>query len=285
MSTRPLHVNRAPNIPTALKDPDAEKVTLHEYFDGTVRLKRPTAERWLSDLNEVNRPRRKSHVDYLRRLIDNGEFSGEHPSPITFDNNGRLADGQHRLTAFLASTKDEVRIHLRCGMPAEIREHIDRGLPRTLGDIIQFDEDARLNKLIASIITQIRRFSKVSRTSLRLTPAEALAIWETRSVAILFVANLFKQAQRGVTRMAVAVALVEFYEKDPSLCEQFATVLLDKTGTINTCQPARKLRETLLLSVSVESGSIGIILYRKAVSCMKAFIEGGNIQKIIGRDW
>lgn len=230
------------------KYPDAERVKLDEEFDGTVRLTRTTAERWVRDFNIDNRRLRESNVNYYADLIATGRFAGDHPQPIVFDEKGNLADGQHRIYAFLKTDCEHLNIHLRCGMRQELREHLDRGLPRSLADVVVFVADQpTLNTRISGIVNTWDRLlgGKYGR---KITPDAAHQIFDTHREAITWVARLFMRKQAGVTRMPLAVSLAQFYERDQELAAMFASVLLDKTGEVVGCQPARKLRDYLLLA-------------------------------------
>ena len=264
---------------------DAERVALHEYFDGTVNLRKATAERWLRELNSGNRHVRPSNLVYLKRLIEAGEFDGEHPQPIVFDENGNLADGQHRLTALVKSEVDSVKIHLRCGMPARLREHIDRGIPRSLCDVVLFVDQPTLNLRISTIISTWWYLESTGGSVGKITPELAHGIFDTHKESITWAGQLFMSTQRGVTRAPVCVALAQLYERDFNVALTFSSVLLDKTGELSGCQPARKLRDFLLSMRSSGGMSINIEIHRKAVHCMKAALAGQNVNKITGQTW
>ena len=62
-----------------------------------------TAKAWLEEHNTKNRTIKKAHVARLAADMKQGRWVGENGESIKFDVDGRLADGQHRLAACVAS--------------------------------------------------------------------------------------------------------------------------------------------------------------------------------------
>ena len=71
------------------------------------------AAQWL-ETNSNNRPLSKPYVEELARYLLNGTFQTTHQG-IAFDNQDRLRDGQHRLTA-IVQTGIAVRLLVATGL-------------------------------------------------------------------------------------------------------------------------------------------------------------------------
>lgn len=89
----------------------------------------------LEEKNPGNRRIRTQHVRNLvaAMLSDDFYFTGE---PAIFDEDGNLIDAQHRLTAIKASNKPQWMLVVR-GVSRKAIEYIDRGAPRTLGEVLR----------------------------------------------------------------------------------------------------------------------------------------------------
>lgn len=107
-----------------------EKNLRYEVQDITPELAAKYLER-----NTNNRPLRKSHVAYLaHEMIDTKARKLEpHPSPIIFDENGVLLDGQHRLHAIIALGMP-VKMIVEYGFHEDIFGWIDGGVGRSMAD-------------------------------------------------------------------------------------------------------------------------------------------------------
>lgn len=96
------------------------------------RVTRDMAERWLN-ANQTNRKLRQSKVAAYRSDMDTGRWRGN-DSLIKVNHNGELINGQHRLTAFLASGLDSIwlLVQVADGTAADFRG--DNGIGRTIHD-------------------------------------------------------------------------------------------------------------------------------------------------------
>lgn len=112
--------------------------TIPTVIDGvstTIAMVEMTHElaRLILEANERNRVKRNTEVDKLLRQMDNGRwsFTGD---PIKIAQDGRLLDGQHRLTAFSRSTLGPTMFMVVTGLPDEVMSKLDTGLKRTAAD-------------------------------------------------------------------------------------------------------------------------------------------------------
>jgi hypothetical protein len=94
------------------------------------------AKAWLST-QRTNRGVSRAHVLNFVHAIRTGKFHLT-PGGIAFDEDGRLADGQHRLNAVVESdTPSLFRVHYNC-TEDELRA-IDQGRPRTVSDAMRIN--------------------------------------------------------------------------------------------------------------------------------------------------
>lgn len=86
------------------------------------------------DRNEGNRPLNMNTVSLYTQRMERGEFVLSNDA-ITFDAEGRLLNGQHRLKAVVQSDTDQPFLVLR-GVPADTFTVMDDGKKRTPGDVL-----------------------------------------------------------------------------------------------------------------------------------------------------
>lgn len=102
----------------------------------TLELVTPAqAAEWLN-ANESNRPLRRAKVQAFARDMIAGSWRVT-TETVKFDRNGKLVDGQHRLTALVVADMP-VRMHVARGVDAGIQKVIDSGTARTAGDTLKF---------------------------------------------------------------------------------------------------------------------------------------------------
>lgn len=135
-----------------------------EWVDLTPTL----AEKWLGQ-NHGNRNIRPRKVKIFARDMRNGAWLTD-GSPIRFDWNGILMDGQHRCEAVIESGVTVRALVLR-GLAPETREVMDTGTKRTPADALGFagfDRDKNVAAAVARIA--IARENGAIRTALSSNP-------------------------------------------------------------------------------------------------------------------
>lgn len=85
--------------------------------------------------NPNNRPINRSAVNFLLRQMEAGQWN-EHVSPIVFDRDGNLIDGQTRLTA-LVRYGQPLRMEIKRNVPDSVRPLIDTGRKRQSANWLQ----------------------------------------------------------------------------------------------------------------------------------------------------
>lgn len=115
----------------------------HLPHDGTNVTATATFEAITPDLaqailNECNIDNRNPREQQVRRLVKDMNEGRWHMTgaPISFDRDGNLLDGQHRLLGTVRSNTTQTFLVVR-GLDPEAREAIDTGSRRTFSDLIQ----------------------------------------------------------------------------------------------------------------------------------------------------
>lgn len=118
-----------------------------------VRLTPQLAKRWMAQ-NPINRALRSGVVSRLADAIKRGEWmlNGE---TIKFDWNGNMLDGQHR-TAAAVEANQAIDVFVVRGLDPRSQETVDRGIRRTLADIIKLRGESYAPVLAAGINTYHR---------------------------------------------------------------------------------------------------------------------------------
>lgn len=117
------------------------------------------AAKWLKR-NSGNRALRQSHVARLAKALEAGEWklTGD---PIRFSDTGKLIDGQHRLHAIVLANMP-LRSMVIQGLPDDIFDVIDGGVPRTRADAVQtrFQLPVQKSQLLSSTATFALQYVK-----------------------------------------------------------------------------------------------------------------------------
>lgn len=116
--SRPAVANARPD------DPTLEWVTVDP----------DTAVAWLAT-NAHNRRLKKSVVRFYVQQMEAGAWAGDAPEPISFDQDGNLINGQHRLEAIVEADRPQ-RLLVARGVRRKTRLLLDTGTPRTGADAI-----------------------------------------------------------------------------------------------------------------------------------------------------
>jgi hypothetical protein len=117
----------------------------------TVRIEEVSpamADKWLGTQTR-NRHLRESRVDFWVGVIDRGEWELTNDA-ISFDTDGHLLNGQHRLTALVVSEQTLPLVVLR-NLPMTAIDVMDTGLTRKTSDALQLRGELNVNALAAAL--------------------------------------------------------------------------------------------------------------------------------------
>lgn len=119
-----------------------------EYSSEIVFISPKEASAWLTENKFDNRRLDDRNVNKIARDIKNGKwvFDG---TPIRFDKEGNIIDGQHRLWAIVTAGKQVECLVIR-GLDNKAKITIDSGKSRSLSDIFHFNGYVN-NNVLASV--------------------------------------------------------------------------------------------------------------------------------------
>lgn len=133
-----------------------------------IQINPEQAAEWLNTRFEYERSLRKSYVETLVRDMRTGNWIFN-ADPIRFNQNGKLMDGQHRLSAIVKS--GTTQWFAVVNLPDEARATIDVGNARTLGDLLQIGGHVQ-GRIMAAIVRRLLVFySGKSAESGKYTPS------------------------------------------------------------------------------------------------------------------
>lgn len=243
-----------------------------------------TAAAWLAANNTDNRRLRPRLVDQLVDMIETGRFRTTHQG-IAFYEDGRLADGQHRLSAIVRADRG-VNMNVTWGVPLDALQFIDKGAGRNQVDDFHFQGNRRANNTTVAVcrclIMQLgAEGASESRESWATAPipGDAFAFyWGQMFPAVEFSVRTPKMNYVSTpVRAAVASA---WFTQDHERLTAFMRILL--TGEIDSPQDraAVRLRDYLFTGGSSGSATVRQELFLKTCSVLRHFLEGRNVQRI-----
>ena len=132
---------------------------------------------WLKYCSRPNRSLSKDTVNAYARDMVNGKWS-RNGQPISFDTNGKLINGYHRLSAIVKSSTSVMLLIVRNIQPAAMAD-IDRGRLRTVSDILGIEGYPHV-KMMASRTGMVAMILRGVSFAGVLTRSEIVTIFNTR---------------------------------------------------------------------------------------------------------
>lgn len=236
-----------------------------------VRITPEDAKRILDQHNEGNRFLRKAGSRYIAAQILAGEWKEEHPQPICFSSEGKLLDGQHRISGIVLGG---VSVWASCkfGVDPSMIQYLDTGISRTLGDRIEFVEHKNQNNFIAAMINMRHSMKVKSKPS----PEQAMGLFYEMPDSYREIARL-RVSKRYVGTTVVALAFADYH----NLHGNEALVMYHELFQMATeCQPAQALKGFL-----VDTNKKGTVLYPYVVSACLANHQGRRVKVLRAAAW
>jgi hypothetical protein len=252
-----------------------------------VKVTPDLAFEWLTKNCSINRRLRPTHVSYLASEMTQKRWRPDHPDAILFDKDGELTQGQHRMSAVVESG-EEVWMRVETGTEPSLYQYLDSGLIRTLDDRVKLMGNAAENRIVVSLVNFFRKKHSPTRSKINKTsPEEAHDIYEQHKKAMDYIASSYRPI-RGISKVQVMAAAVEYFEIDAAKCREFMDTLFSVTGE-GECQQARVLRDYVLRHLGTNrmlgKSSDKMDLYRNTVSAMKAHAAGRTIARVGESEW
>lgn len=242
-------------------------------------IERITPQRALEYLEKTigNRKLRNEQVVAYAAQMTRGEWRVNN-NAITFDSNGNLIDGHHRLYAVVIADIVVTMSVLR-GVDPEARFTIDTGVVRDMTDQLIFNK-VGYAKLRATYVRAAVRI--VTGSPIPIKTMETFNAWypifEGGIEAYL---TLNAPAHRHMKAGQVAAPLIVAHKLNPDAVEALIVALRDGAN-LKLSNPAHTLREFLVQEISgerrvrVTSDTVAA----KVFSAAKAFIENRSLSKL-----
>jgi hypothetical protein len=149
------------------------------------------ASAWLSN-REGQRSLHKPTLERYCKMLQNGEWHPGVVAPIVLAKDGRLIEGQHRLSA-IVKTKQTAELHIALGADASAFNRYDSGKPRTASDLLSCESELTASK--CNRVTGVARamMNGVSRHKRRYENADVQQYAVTNQDLILEIDNDFRK--------------------------------------------------------------------------------------------
>lgn len=142
--------------------------------DGWQIITPTQAEEILKNIHENQRSVRRSHVIRLANDMIRGRWK-DNPSPIIFSKEGKLLDGQHRLTALMLAKKS-INLFVANDTDQSVYSVLDRGLSRSITDSIHAAGHKQVTaRMVATIRAAMDLFGGID--DCQFTDADILAVY------------------------------------------------------------------------------------------------------------
>lgn len=208
-----------------------------------LRIDKTIARQFL-DRNQNNcRKMTLPHAENLARTMERGEWVESNPTPIVFDKDGNLRNGQHRLMAVILSGATLWFTVVWDADEPYIRS-IDEVRPRKIGDSHSFFKTKNQNDICTAIIKALANLQTgfLNNNKLKISTTEAIAVYSDWSTEMDFIVPLVNQCL-PLRNAAVSAAVCQYIRKSPIKGRAFCESLYIPEGPV---QQARVLRDYLL---------------------------------------
>jgi hypothetical protein len=261
----------------------------------TARIEQVTpamADKYLGT-QQRNRSLRDSRVEYLMALIERGEWTLTNDA-ISFDTDGRLINGQHRLTAIAAASVTLPLLVLR-GLPPEVQDVMDSGLARNVSDALKMRGETYVHSLGAACRWEHRlRYVEANDGEVihyghggdRPTTLAVLAIFDEDPAGWREAAYSVMAFQKQIRMRAGAGACLwrRFHQLDYDDAQAFFTGFISGAG-LEAGSAVLQLRDQL--GRTVAKGMHRMQDYREAALIIKAwnYYRDGDRPKVLAWKW
>lgn len=252
------------------------------------RITPEIAKEYLSH-NTKNRKINKRSVESLARDIKNNKFVRTHQG-IAFDTEGTLIDGQHRLLAVIMANKP-IEINITRGLQPEAAMSIDRGVSRSLGDVMRFselgdnEEDANVLR-DTYMLSAINQMVSLGYKKIKLTSDNVISLYNIFKSSILNTYRCITSKTRGSVGSAVASAAIAalYCGVAPEAVERFFGVM--SRDDISGCSEynvqvalnwKRQLDDAKIRRVSIDRKKV----YLGTQNAIYHFVNNTNVTRVM----
>lgn len=235
------------------------------------------AKKWLERNVSNRRLRAAVAATYAADMVA-GKWERK-PVAICFTEDGKLANGQHTLTAIVDSGVSQ-ELLVATEVPAKSVAFMDLGLRRTIGDVAKFF-DTELTSARGAVARVIRAGPRDAARSLSFS--ELLEIYQEHQQAIEFVMPKASH-KAGVNSISLAICARASYTQDNQRILEFLDVVA--TGNIESKADtaALKFRDFAQSLRSASTQETRVETYRKCQNALEHFLLRSPITKLYGND-
>ncbi|MBX7221976.1 MAG: hypothetical protein K1Y36_18640 [Blastocatellia bacterium] len=242
------------------------------------------AAAWL-EANHNNRPLNKPYVEELARYLVQGTFQTTHQG-IAFDQQNRLRDGQHRLTA-IVQTGIAAQLLVATGLSEAELQAIDDGRKRTTQQVLVMLGNPATSYSATAIAREMLvggHHLRGSKPRLKPGRQELVQFYLRHQEAVLFADQHFRNPQSGLALGYVGAVIARaFYAADKSQLEHFAKVL-DSGFTKDGDESIIRLRNYILHARREQKRGFKLRddIYSKTQRTLKDWLEGTPAKNLLG---
>lgn len=242
------------------------------------------AAKWL-ETNYRNRPISQAYVDELSRALESGNFRTNHQG-IAFDREGRLRDGQHRLTA-IVQTGISAELQVSTELSEEELQTIDDGRKRTDQHVLVMMGEEDLTPYRIAIAREMfigGRHLSGDRPALKPSRLELAAFYQSHRDAVAYADGHFRKNKGGATPSYIAAVLGRArYTVEIESLDRFAQVLV--TGIPRAGDESIiRLRDYILNARRAKGRNRKLRddLYAKTETTLRDWLEGTEQLRLFG---
>ena len=204
----------------------------------------------LRHTNKLNRRINNSHVETLKRDMENGKWYSD-IDYIGFDKNGRLVNGQHRLKALSECTSENIvqnGIYLKFDFDVEQHISMDTGNTRKYTDQVTISKKYGMEILPNKFKSIISTGLKLNNPKINLSNSELLDIWSKYKEDLLTCEEngLFNLGSKAGTSVKSSLFWAYLSGVDINILSHFAEVLRNGITKADTDIPIIRLRDELV---------------------------------------
>jgi hypothetical protein len=245
------------------------------------------AASWLASANVNNRKLSVKKVKRIASTITRGLWKVTHQG-IAFYDNDELADGQHRLAAIVMAGVP-VKVMVTYGLPTDVHDGIDKGLPRTLNNNMDFlgihlsrNQMAVYRALYSELERQNNKVDCWVPGSYEVELPDFVAMQAQYKDAVDFSMSVHQHRKIAIAQVHAAVAAASFSHNKDRL-KEFLEVLASGVATVASDSAAIRLREYLLTNVLHMGVPARFDTYLRCCAAVDAFLEHRGLTKLYAR--
>ena len=241
------------------------------------------AQKWLNEHNPHNRPLYEKTIEAYAADMKKGLWTINNQG-IGFDEEGNLLDGQHRLYAIVFSGVTVPLLVIR-GLPNKFfdghvtQETIDRGKPRSIGDILTLShgmENASLRAAMAAILANL----SLGNTSIKMTSGitlEIIKIYQGEMDAVMQARSAVKGLLYAPALGAFCFAAKPFKDKTIEFEKQYFS-----GENLAGGDPILAFRNFMQRRPpGVGGGAFRRIVWNNALTCLMHYVRGERLRKLV----